>query len=144
MKRLITMMLALIMAVSCLMVPASASDTESAQAGDISTIAPRQILTYSKVHRAYVGANAVDITIKFTARDDIANDSGYYITGILNSSIKNVSGWYSVGAVSINRSGITYSNNFQYASVPVTYQASGGSGFHTYTTTVSINTYVDC
>ena len=36
------------------------------------------------------------------------------------------------------RSGITYSNNHQKAFVPITYQASIGSGYSTYTDTITI------
>lgn len=144
MKRFFAMMMALLMTVSCLVISVGASEVKDANTENSSTVEPKQILTYTKVHRAYVGSSAVDITVRFTARDDAYNSSGYYITGILSASIKNVTGWHSVGSVTINRSGITYSDNYQYASIPVTYEASGGSGLRTYTTTISVSTYVDC
>lgn len=142
MKKFFAMMMAMLMSISCLVVSASASNIDDATAKDTSTVEPKQILTYSKVHRAYVGSSAVDITLKFTARDDAHNTSGYYITGILNTSIKNVTGWHSVGSVKIDQ--VSYSDNHQFASVRVTYEASGGSGLRQYTTTISVNTHVDC
>lgn len=107
-----------------------------------SEIQPREILTLSSTQYVYLGQQYVaEITLLYTARNETVNGSGLYITGILSGSAKNVRGWAAVGAVTIDQAHIVYSSNHQKASVPITYQASIGTGYNNYTDTIYINLF---
>lgn len=139
-KKLVAIMMAVAMSFSCFALTVSAVDINENAGQDVSVSAvqPKQILTYTHTQYVYSGVNVAKITMKYTARDDEVNDSGYYITGILNASIKKVKGWTAVGSVSIKRASITYTRNHQIASVPISYEASSGQGYNTYTDTIRI------
>lgn len=136
-KKMIGLMLALALAVG--ICPAAFAASAPIPQNDVLEIQPREILTQSKSELVRVGSNVAVITVKYTVRPEKSNDSGYYITGILNASVQNVNGWTAVGSATINSDKVVYSNNHQQASVPVTYEASVGAGYDTYSYTITIN-----
>lgn len=139
-KKMIGLMLALALAVG--ICPAAFAASAPIPQNDVLEIQPREILTQSKSQIVTVGANKeymAIITVKYTVRPESSNSSGYYITGVLSASIQNLKGWTSVGAANINTNGIVYSQNHQQAVVPVTYEASIGEGYSTYSNTITIN-----
>lgn len=103
-----------------------------------SEIQTREILKSSATKTVTYGSNKAKITLYYTYRYDSTNSSGKYITGVTSASISKVSGWYSVGTVTINN--ISYSRNHQVASVTVTYTGGHGEGNNTTcTATVTIS-----
>ena len=101
---------------------------------------PRAMYDLSLSDVVSYGENKVRATFTVTVRDETANSSGFYITGIKGVSIKNVSGWYSVKSTGSIKS-ISYTNNHQQATVDITYQASAGAGNNTYSGTAKISVY---
>lgn len=96
-----------------------------------SEVEGREILRGSSTKTVTYAGNKAKITVYYTYRYESSNASGKYITGFTGASISKVSGWYSVGTVTINMNGIIYSRNSQVASVPVTYTAGMGEGNNT-------------
>ncbi len=96
-----------------------------------SEISPREILKSSVTKTVTYNGNKAKITLYYTYRFESSNTSKKYITGVTSASISKVSGWYSVGTVTINQNQISYSRNHQVASVPVTYTAGHGEGNNT-------------
>ncbi|MBS4880532.1 MAG: hypothetical protein KH138_09580 [Firmicutes bacterium] len=135
MKKILAMLLSLVMMCSCFVITAGAVETQDV---DVSPMNAREVLTLSQTQNIYVGNKIAKLTVNYTVRSEPSNTSGYYITGILNASITNVVGWTAVNSATINRSGITYADNHQLATVPITYQGSVGSGYATYSTVITI------
>lgn len=140
MNRLTTLLMAAALSVSCVIVPAAASPI-SENTDQILTLEaqPREILRAKETHNVHVGTRIAAVTINYTVRYEASNSSGKYITGVLNGSIENVSGWTDVRNLSIDPYGVIYSKNHQVATVPITYQASIGEGYATYTDTFTID-----
>lgn len=102
--------------------------------------APKEILRSSYTTTITYGAKyKAKIKLNYTYRYEKSNASGKYITGFTGGSITNVSGWYSVGSVSINTNSISYSQNSQVALVPITYTASIGAGNNAYNATITVS-----
>ncbi len=102
--------------------------------------APREILRSSYTTTIRYGAKyKARIKLNYTYRYEKSNASGKYITGFTSASITNVSGWYSVGSVSVKTNSISYSQNCQVAVVPITYTASIGAGNNTYNATIIVS-----
>lgn len=137
-KKMISLMLVLALAVG--VCPAAFAASTFAPQNNVLGIQPREILTQSKMKIVTVGNEyAAIVTVNYTVRPETSNSSGYYITGILNGSIKNLKGWTDVRNVNINRNSIIYSQNYQQAVVSFTYEASIGEGYSTYSNTITIN-----
>ena len=142
MKKLFATAMAAMTVFSCAVFPASAAELESVETEDVpfvEEVQPREILTLSKTQRFSVGNNTVAITVYYTVRPDYGNESGQYITGILNSTGQIVSGWGSIKGVRIDPSSIVYRRNHQIAILDILYDASNGAGFDTYTATMTIS-----
>ena len=140
MKKMMVMLLALAMSISCLVLPAGAVQVEGNPCDTHMAVQPREFLQLSKTQRVVNNKKlnlVADITVKYTVRGEAANSSGFYITGIDSASAKKVSGWTSVES-SVTIGDIVYSNNHQTAAVSVTYRASIGSGYGEYTATILI------
>ena len=85
----------------------------------------------------YGDGYSVKILVTYTARDETANSSGLYITGVQSIDVTGYSKWDKVSSkVTINS--ITYSNNRQKAVISLTYQASIGAGLNSYQDSVTI------
>ena len=140
MKKMMVMLLALAMSISCLVLPAGCVVVEGNAWVTHMAGQRRDFVQLSKTQRGVnskklnVGA---DISVKYTVRGEAANSSGFYITGIDSASAKKVSGWTSVES-NVTIGDIVYSNNHQTAAVSVTYRASIGSGYGEYTATILI------
>ena len=130
MKKILAMLLSLVMMCSCFVITAGAVETQDV---DVSPMNAREVLTLSQTQNIYVGNKIAKLTVNYTVRSEPSNTSG-----ILNASITNVVGWTAVNSATINRSGITYADNHQLATVPITYQGSVGSGYATYSTVITI------
>lgn len=144
MKKLVAIMMAVAMSVSCFVVTASAVDMQANgdRVASVTEVQPREILTYSMSQNIYEGTNSqlvAKVTLKYTVRGEGSNSSGGYITGVTSASIKKVKGWESVSSLTILRNKISYSRNHQIAYVPITYKGSIGSGNSTYSATITIS-----
>ena len=78
------------------------------------------------------------ITINYATNTDSSNSSGEKIIAINGGSASKVSGWTSV-ASNITINSVTYTQNYQVASISVTYFASVGEGNQPYTTIVTVS-----
>ena len=96
------------------------------------------VYTITKYAFATYGNNSIQIRVNLQCRDEIGNSSGSYILGISSMSIESFSGWYNVERNSITKGAITYSNNNQTASLPITYRASTGTGFRSYSANITV------
>ena len=132
MKKLVAMVMAVAMSISCFVITASAVDfnENGGQSVSVSAVQPREILTYTKTQKVYVGSLAAKVTLQYTTRSESGNSSGEYITGVKSISIAKVSGWTSVRNVKVTR--MAYSNNHQKADAYISYEGSVGSGYTTY------------
>lgn len=91
MKKLMMLVLALALSISCLAIPAGAVELEENQADAYMTIQPREFMTLSRTQRVVYNSSlnlAVDITVNFTVRGEAGNKSGFYITGMHSASAK--------------------------------------------------------
>ena len=140
MKRLFAMMLAAAMCLSlCVPEFAFATERDYTENGAINA-QTRDIIDLQHTEIAYYSSNSAYLTLTYTVVDDSANASGYRIVGIGRCTVEKRSGWTDVGTATVlYDTGITYYNNRQIAVVPVSYQASTGSGFANYGATVTIN-----
>lgn len=84
------------------------------------------------------GTNTIKVTAYGTVRDEVANESSFYITGFQKIKISNVSGWQSVQSTGEIVS-VSYGNNHQQAIMKFKFKASIGSGYEDYTGTVIFN-----
>lgn len=139
MKKLVAMMLAVAMSVSCFVLTAGAVDVNEVggQSVSLTEVQPREILTYTKTQKIYEGSLVAKVTLKYTTRSESGNTSGEYITGVKSISIAKVSGWVNVNSVSVKK--IEYSKNHQRANVFITYKGSTGSGYHKYDDEITIS-----
>lgn len=84
-----------------------------------------------------VGDSAVTVTVSFQYE---GSGDAAVVTEIGEATAQNVAGWYSVErTATIQREAIAFNNDGQEAIVPITYEASVGSGWETYDCTVIIN-----
>lgn len=133
MKKICALIMTFALILSCTVIPAGAVEIGGDEAIASIEIEPREILRVNITETVYVGSQyAAEITLPYTIRNEASNSSGYYITGVLSGSIRNVKGWTAVRNVDFNPFDITYSDNHQVAVVPITYEASIGSGYATY------------
>lgn len=95
--------------------------------------------TYSAVVTDPFTSYKAKITLTYTYRYEPSNRSGKYITGILTASASNYYGWYRVSGGTVYQDQITYSANSQIATVPVSYKASTGAGYHDYHADITMN-----
>ena len=138
MKKLMMLVLALALSISCLAIPAGAVELEENQADAYMTIQPREFMTLSRTQRV-VYNSSLNLAVDITVRGEAGNKSGFYITGMHSASAKKVSGWTAVASdVKIDVNNIVYRNSYQTAAVPVIYRASTGSGYDEYTAIVLI------
>ena len=85
MKKMMVMLLALAMSISCLVLPAGAVQVEGNPCDTHMAVQPREFLQLSKTQRVVNSKKlnlVADITVKYTVRGEAANSSGFYITGI--------------------------------------------------------------
>lgn len=140
MKKAFALLTSIALVTTCLIAPAGA-----VQALEIDTqIMPAEILQPRNVvmthtETVYVGNNTAEVTVSYTTRLEQSNSSGMLITGVLGGTIKKKRGWDSVTNLVIDPYGVEYSHNRQKAIVPITYEASLGEGYSTYSDYVTIN-----
>jgi len=137
-KKVFSLLICMLLMMSCVSVPYANAVAEISQNAEVS-IQPREILTLSKTLTC-TAANGykINVKVKYTVQADPSNTSGYLITGILSAGSATVSnGWDDVKSdVTINS--ISYSDNRQKATINITYWASVGLGYTSYTGTVTL------
>lgn len=139
-------MMALVMSLS-LCVGAFAAENTAATVEEETTftnaIQPRDYMNLTHTERVVCTVNnkkcVANISINYGVRDDESNASGYRIVSIGGASATKVSGWTAVGDATIVENSIAYRNNRQQADVTVHYEASTGSGYDTYSVTLTID-----
>ena len=135
MRRLMASVLsALLLVTSCCLSPVFAAEYE--RNTEISERASWDISASDYITAA--NGNTVRISMTLTVRDEMANETGGYITNVKNVSAYNAGGWTYVNA-KVNYTTPDYSHNHQQVSFTVTYYASDGEGTHTYTGQVTIH-----
>lgn len=110
------------------------------QSAAVDQIEPREILVFTKSKVVTVGSNVVTVYVDYRVTYDKSNGSTWYIMDIVSARTGHYEGWLHVKPTA-TVSSYSYANNHQEASVVVTYDASVGAGYQSYTTTVDINTY---
>lgn len=135
MKRfLATTLSALILLTSCCLSPALAVEYE--ENPEIMPLASWDIPASYYITAS--NGNQVRISMTLTVRDEMGNSTGGYITNVKNISASNAGGWISVKS-QVYYTTPTYSHNNQQVSFMVTYEASIGEGYESYTGQVTIH-----
>lgn len=145
MKKVISLMMVLAMSLS-LCVGAFATENTTVLEEDTAfanAIQPRDYMNLTHTERVVRTVNSkkcvANISVNYGVRDDESNESGYRIVSIGGASAVKVSGWTAVGDATVVESSIAYRNNRQQADVTVQYEASTGSGYDTYSVTLTID-----
>ena len=127
MKKLLALILSAMMVLSCAIVPAAATEVTS----ENDTVVMRrdflQAQTTKRIYHENDSSKYVDVTIKYSLREDLSNRTKYRIVGIGKCSVAGFGGWYDVESVEVYNNQIAYSDNNQIADVTIRYYA-GGSG----------------
>lgn len=146
MKKIISLMMALVMSLSLCVGAFAAENTATTaeeETAPTNVIQPRDYMNLTYTERVVCTVNnkrcVANISINYGVRDDESNESGYRIVSIGGVSATKVSGWTAVGDATILENSIAYRNNRQQADVTVQYEASTGSGYDTYTVTLTID-----
>lgn len=135
MKRILASALSVILILStCCLSPVFAAEAE--ENPDISLLASWDIPATAYITAA--NGNTVRITMTLTVRDEMANQTGGYITNVKNVKAYNDSGWVYVSPTA-TISQPEYTHNHQEVSFTVFYQASIGEGLTNYSGTVTIH-----
>ena len=141
MKKIAALLMSTTLVITCLIAPAGAFHVSEADTpiAPIETIQPRRNVVMTHTESVYVGSNEAEVTIYYTTRLEESNSSQLYITGVMRGTIKNVSGWLYVTDLDVDIYGLVYSHNHQKVVVPITYRASVGDGYTTYSDSITID-----
>lgn len=139
MKRLLAMLFSVILVVSCTVVPAIAIEADDAVGAESVVIQRRDFINLTHTETVARGTKTVDLTINYSAREDLSTSSGFRIASIDRCRVSNVQGWIGHNGAVIDQSGITYTNSHQTADVPVTYTVSEGNGWESYTVHITLD-----
>ena len=96
MKKLLALILSAMMVLSCAIVPAAATEVTS----ENDTVVMRrdflQAQTTKRIYHENDSSKYVDVTIKYSLREDLSNRTKYRIVGIGKCSVAGFGGWYDV------------------------------------------------
>lgn len=140
MKKLLALILSAMMVLSCAIVPAAATEVTS----ENDTVVMRrdflQAQTTKRIYYENDSSKYVDVTIKYSLREDLSNRTKYRIVGIGKCSVAGFGGWYDVESVEVYNNQIAYSDNNQIADVTIRYYAGGsGAGYDAHLGTITID-----
>lgn len=140
MRKMISILLVVVILISCsnLFIFANAAEID-----DRATVQPREYMSLEKNAVLQYGVNTVTCKISYIVSSDLSNASGFRISSYDSPSYVGKTGWFHVKPGSLTITNAQFFDNYQKLVLTISYDASIGAGYETYTgsTTITVANY---
>lgn len=135
MRKMISVLLVVALLISCsnLFIFANAAEID-----DSATVQPCEFMSLTKTAVLQYGVNTVTCTIPYIISTDLSNASTFRISSYGSPSYVSKTGWYAVESGSLTITNAQFYDNYQKLVLTISYNASIGAGYETYTGTTTI------